>query len=126
MKKILLIASMLLLAVAFASAQSGNMTDSTSSTAASGTTVQGCLGGSDGNYTLTDSSGKTWQLQGDSDKLKAHVGHTVAVTGTPASNTTTTSSGGSTVADAASDSSASSNAFQVSSLKHIAPTCSKP
>src|SRR6266566_2653463 len=34
-------------------------------TASGQTTVQGCLQGSDGNYTLTDNSRTTYQLQGD-------------------------------------------------------------
>jgi hypothetical protein len=51
--------------------------------AASG--VEGCLGGSAGAYTLTDTSGKTYQLAGDTSKLGDHVGHQVKVTGTVAS-----------------------------------------
>jgi uncharacterized protein YdeI (BOF family) len=49
------------------------------------TTVEGCIGGSAGNYTLTDTSGKTYQLAGDTSKLGEHVGHDVKVTGTTAS-----------------------------------------
>jgi Protein of unknown function (DUF5818) len=52
---------------------------------AAGTSVEGCLGGSAGNYTLTDSSGKTYQLAGDTSKLGEHVGHDVKITGTVAS-----------------------------------------
>jgi|SRR5437899_1327541 cytoskeletal protein RodZ len=43
--------------------------------------VEGCIGGAAGSYTLTDSSGKTWQLSGDTSKLGDHVGHTVQATG---------------------------------------------
>lgn len=46
------------------------------------TGVEGCVGGSAGAYTLTDSSGKTYQLTGDTSKLADHVGHQVKVTGT--------------------------------------------
>jgi hypothetical protein len=47
--------------------------------------VEGCVGGSAGSYTLTDSSGKTYQLAGDTSSLADHVGHQVKVTGTTAS-----------------------------------------
>jgi hypothetical protein len=50
-----------------------------------GTSVEGCIGGAAGAYTLTDSSGKVYQLAGDTSKLGDHVGHSVKVTGTVAS-----------------------------------------
>ena len=43
--------------------------------------VEGCIGGSSGAYTLTDSSGKTWQLTGETSSLGDHVGHTVQASG---------------------------------------------
>jgi Protein of unknown function (DUF5818) len=46
--------------------------------------VEGCVGGSAGSYTLTDSSGKTYQLAGDTAGLSDHIGHDVKVTGTTA------------------------------------------
>jgi hypothetical protein len=46
-----------------------------------GKSVEGCLGGASGSYTLTDSAGKTWQLSGDTSGLGDHVGHTVAAWG---------------------------------------------
>jgi Protein of unknown function (DUF5818) len=69
-------------------AQSPDMSQSTQAgkaAEAGGTTVEGCIGGSAGNYTLTDSSGKAYQLAGDTSKLGDHVGHDVKVTGTVAS-----------------------------------------
>ena len=45
-------------------------------------TVQGCLQGTDHNFTLTDSSGTTYQLEGDSGKVREHVGHEIQVSGT--------------------------------------------
>jgi Protein of unknown function (DUF5818) len=69
-------------------AQSPDMSQSTQAGKAAegaGTTVEGCIGGSAGNFTLTDSSGKTYQLAGDTSKLGDHVGHDVKVTGTIAS-----------------------------------------
>src|SRR5713101_3739081 len=61
------------------STQAGKTADS------GGTTIEGCIGGSAGSYTLTDASGKTYQLAGDTSKLGDHVGHDVKVTGTTAS-----------------------------------------
>jgi len=67
---------------------------STSSQGATGsssgeTTVQGCIGGSGDNFTLTDQNGKTWQLQSNNNAaFKDHVGHTVSATGTPGSDGT--------------------------------------
>lgn len=46
-----------------------------------GDTIEGCLAGSSGNFTLTDSSGKTYQLAGDTAKLSEHVGHTLRISG---------------------------------------------
>ena len=43
--------------------------------------VEGCIGGAAGAFTLTDSAGKTWQLSGDTSKLGDHVGHTVEAWG---------------------------------------------
>ncbi len=45
-------------------------------------TVQGCLQGSDGSYTLTEKSGRTYSLLGDMSKLTAHIGHEVQIAGT--------------------------------------------
>jgi len=49
--------------------------------------VEGCVGGSAGSYTLTDASGKTYQLAGDTSKLAEHVGHQVQVSGTEEAGT---------------------------------------
>ena len=96
---------------------------STSQTSSSDnqTTVQGCLSGSSGNYTLTDSSGTRYQLSGDTSKLSDHVGHKVEIKGT-----TTPSSTSSSGASGAS-SSTGANAqptLNVSSFKHISSSCS--
>ena len=45
-------------------------------------TVKGCLGGSDGNYTVAeDNTSKTFQIASSSTDLKAHVGHDVNLVG---------------------------------------------
>jgi hypothetical protein len=47
--------------------------------------TEGCLGGTDPNYTLTDKAGTTYKLNipptADTSKLAAHVGESVAVAG---------------------------------------------
>lgn len=45
-------------------------------------TIEGCLEGSGGNFTLTDESRGTFQLIGAGRQLRQHVGYTVRVTGT--------------------------------------------
>lgn len=92
-----------------AASQAGSMAEQT--------TVQGCLSGAGGSYTLTDSTGKTYQLAGDTSKLADHVGHKIEVTGT-------TSSAGSPSSGTATASGASSQqTLNVSSFKHISDTC---
>lgn len=72
------------------------------------TTIQGCVGGSGDNVTLTDSKGKTWQLQSNNNAaFKEHVGHTVAVTGTPGSDGTFKVTGASMVSSTCSNDSGS-------------------
>lgn len=43
--------------------------------------IEGCISGAAGAFTLTDATGKTYQLAGDTSKLGEHVGHSVQVTG---------------------------------------------
>jgi hypothetical protein len=87
-------------------------------TATSGqTTVKGCLQGSDGNYTLTADNGKTYQLQGDTAKLNAHVGHEIQITGSPTSASATSTPSGSQA------SRAQQPTLTVQSFKHISKNC---
>jgi hypothetical protein len=86
-------------------------------------TVDGCLSGSEGSYMLKDkSSGATFNLTGNTSKLAAHVGHEVRITGTPSS-----ASGASSSASETSSGNASGmggqNTLRVSSMKHIAASC---
>jgi len=86
--------------------------------AASGqTSVEGCLQGSSGNFTLTDSSGATYQLQGDTSKLSKHVGHEVQITGSP-SGSSAASSGRAT-----SQAGSPQQILTVSKMKHISESC---
>lgn len=43
--------------------------------------IEGCLGGSNGRFTLTDAGGKVYPLSGDTGQLSDHVGQQVSLTG---------------------------------------------
>ena len=126
MRQVLLFVSVLLLGLSWAVAQD-NTSSSPSSSASSGQTshtsssgqmtVEGCLSGSNGNFTLTDKNGMSYQLTGDTAKLSEHVGHEIKVTGTSGSSTGAESSTG------AASGTASAQSLQVSSVKHISKTC---
>lgn len=64
------------------SGSSAAATAPTDTTGGNQTSVEGCLSGSDGNYTITDSQGATYQLKGKDSDLSKHVGHKVRVQGT--------------------------------------------
>src|SRR5690348_14583197 len=82
-----------------------------------GTSISGCLNGSDGNYTLTDQSGTTYQLKGATSDLKQHVGHQVQLSGTMAGSDTTASASASSSGQTQSSSSSAKN-FTVTNVKH--------
>src|ERR1044071_10048079 len=67
-------------------------TQSTQTSSNSSTSIEGCLSGSAGNFTLTDQSGKSWQLAGDTSKLSDHVGHQIRLMGTDNSSSASGSS----------------------------------
>ena len=79
MPKPLLLALALLLPATWLQAQDSSQVGTAGSVHR---TVQGCLQGSDGNYTITEKSGRTYSLLGDLSKLTAHIGHEVQITGT--------------------------------------------
>jgi hypothetical protein len=113
MQKIMPLALVFLCTAAWSQTGSGQMGTGASHPAA----IEGCLHGAAGNYTLTDDSGTTYQLEGDTSKLSEHVGHEVRITGTvasssSASSSTTMSSGGS-----------QQPTLKVEKLKHISTTC---
>jgi hypothetical protein len=116
MKKIFLLSSILLLSAVWAVAQYDNQSSGESKTSAdsSATTVEGCLSGASGSYTLTDKSGATYQLTGDTAKLDKHVGHTIQVTGSAMASS----------AGSMSESADKQQTFNVASFKHISASCS--
>jgi hypothetical protein len=81
MRGIILLCSMILLSVAWSVAQQESDSDSDNGTTSRKVTVEGCLDGAIGNYTLTDRAGASYQLTGNTEQLKAHVGETMRVTG---------------------------------------------
>lgn len=130
MRQVLLCVSILFLGLTWGFAQtsgSGEATPSGSGQTGSSsqmghagsghTTVEGCLSGSSGNYTLTDKQGNTYQLTGDTAKLSEHVGHEVKIMGTE--------SGGESAGTAASGSTTggASHSLQVMSVKHMSKSC---
>lgn len=131
MRQILLLVSILLLGLTWAIAQSTPSQTSPSSSgqmsrSSSGgeTTVQGCLSGTNGNYTLSDKNGNTYQLTGDTAKLSQHVGHEVKVTGTTGSATGSTGAEGSAGASAGTAGAAGAQqTLQVTSVKHVSKSC---
>ena len=138
MKRTLLISLFLLLVATWAFGQYGSTSQTPSSgsaqssTAASDTgsskTVKGCLSGSDGNYMLTDKSGNTYQLKGDTSQLSNHVGHEIQVKGTLSAASSSTPSGttgnpSSQTAAGASSTAGAEQTLDVTSMKHISETC---
>jgi hypothetical protein len=110
------------------SAAGSNADYSIGSTSTSSGAIEGCLNGSAGNWTLTDQSGKTYQLAGDTSKLSDHVGHQVRITGTDnsssASSSGSTGSSTSSSATGAGSSSGSQPTFTVKKVKMISSPCS--
>ena len=121
MKKVILLSSILLLSVVFAVAQDSSQSGASSGNSSGNSglmTVQGCLSGSVGNYSLMDSkSGTSYQLTGDTARLQMHVGHTIQVTGTSTSGPSSGQTG------AMSSPSDSHPTLMVSSFKHVSATC---
>jgi hypothetical protein len=123
MKRLLLLFSVLLIGASWAiaqdnAAQNPNSQPMGQSTQAGETTVQGCLNGANGSFTLRDKDGNSYQLTGDTAKLSEHVGHEVKVTGT--TETTSSTPGGTASGTSANG---ASRTLQVDSVKHISKTC---
>jgi len=124
MKRLLLLLSVLLVGTSWIVAQDSSTQNQNSdpvgqSTASGETTVQGCLNGANGGFTLTDEQGNSYQLTGDTAKLSEHVGHQVKVTGT-AESASSPHAGG-TAARTSGD--GASRTLQVNSVKHISKNC---
>lgn len=130
MRQLLLFVSVLLLGLSWTVAQDSTSASPSSKTAGSAhssdpssgqtsrtgnsgqMTVEGCLSGSSGNFTLTDKNGMSYQLTGDTAKLSEHVGHEVKITGTSGASTGSESS-----------TTGAGHTLEVTSVKHISKTC---
>lgn len=145
MRKILLLTIVLLVFAAWAVAQQGTTSPSapprdnsqSSQQSALGANVtDGCLGGSAGNFTVTDKAGTTYQLQlpanADTSKLGQHIGQEVRVTGTTSSasgsaSASSSANSGSSAGAAGSAPSAGASSAQpainVTRMEKIADTC---
>jgi hypothetical protein len=100
-------------------------TTTKSETSSDSTAIEGCLSGSSGSYTLTDQSGKAWQLAGDTSKLTEHVGHQVRVMGSDGGSSAASSSSGNASASGGSGASAgAASTFTVKKVKMISSSCS--
>jgi hypothetical protein len=95
----------------------------TTQTSTSNSTIEGCLAGSAGNFTLTDTAGKSWQLAGDTSKLTEHVGHQVRITGSEAGGAAGGASGAGAGSSAAGGSSGSQPTFTVQKVKMVSSSC---
>lgn len=127
MKKAVLLTSSLLFAATMTIAQNSPTAGSqdptqnpstitTQSQTSQGTTLRGCLSGSDDNFTLTDLNGTQYKLMGGDSSLEGAVGHEVEVSGTQSQSSETSSGNGETMAHAA-------NTFQVSQVKDTEGAC---
>ena len=130
MTKALMLAAVLLLSVAWLQAQQdpqaspsnpGSGQGNASQTGSgSETTVQGCLQGSSGNFTLTDKSGTTYQLAGDTSKLTEHVGHEVKIKGATSASS---SAGSSSTPPSGAAAGGSQSTLTITEVKHVSKTC---
>jgi len=84
------------------------------------TTVQGCVQNRAGRYSLKGDDGTVYKLTGEANKLKDHVGHEVAITGTPSVRTYSTTEQG------AASTTHEQHVIRVMEIKHIADTCTAP
>src|SRR5437764_10847331 len=118
MYKILMLSLVLLVSAAWLNAQTYPQSDASQTagqTMSGQTTVEGCLQGSNGNYTITDNKGTMYQLSGDTSKLNDHVGHEVQITGTSSAAAASSNSGAA--------SGGTQQSLDVKNIKHISKTC---
>jgi len=88
--------------------------------------INGCLSGSSGNYTLTDKTGNSYQLRGISADLSSHVGQQVRISGSamPSSAAITTTETAATAPTRSSSSVAQVNKITVENVSKLSDHCS--
>jgi Protein of unknown function (DUF5818) len=87
-------------------------------------TVEGCLSGSAGTFTLHDKAGSIYTITGDASKLAAHVGQEVRVTGSANGAAIEAGAAGSSETTASSGTTAAFESMHVSALTKVAGSCS--
>ena len=137
MRKIMLLTFVLLIVAAWAVAQQGSNSQAPSTSSSSQepsqqagsaeSAVEGCLGGSTGNYTVTDKSGMIYKLQLPNESHNAEidkaVGQEVRVHGTVVKADSAAAPGAGESKEAA-GASKSQGTIKAMSLEKIADTCS--
>jgi len=107
------------------SSTSQSSTDQASKPASGENGIEGCLGGSAGNYTIIDKAGTSYKLQlppnADTSALDKNIGKEVRVTGT-VGNAAGSASGSSSSTDMPKGSSQAS--INVMNMQTVADTCS--
>jgi uncharacterized protein YdeI (BOF family) len=96
---------------------------SSQTSADNSTAIEGCLSGSSGSYTLTDQSGKAWQLAGDTSKLTEHVGHQVRIMGSNSDSSAASTGAGAAASAGSGSSSGAASTFTVKKVKMISASC---
>jgi hypothetical protein len=85
MRELFLTAAVLLLSsswmLAQSTPQSTQQPDQSKTATSDQGTIEGCLSGAANTFTLTDATGKTYQLTGDTHGLNENVGHQVRLWG---------------------------------------------
>jgi len=114
--------------------QSSSASGQDASAAGAGNSVEGCLGGSAGKFTIIDKAGTTYDLQlpasADSSKLNSHIGEEVRVSGTMSIAKDSSAAGASGAASSASQtatgssSSSSHPSISVTKIDKVSDTCS--
>jgi hypothetical protein len=84
--------------------------------------IEGCLMGSNGSYTLTDANGNQYQLEGNTSKLASHVNTQVQIRGSETSAESSGMSG--RTASGATGTGTANKMFHVKSVKRISNSCS--
>ena len=90
--------------------------------ATSPNTVKGCVRIAADHFTLTDESGTTYQLQGDTSNVSAHVGHEVQITGS-SSNANSDNTTANTPPEASQAPQSQPPTLAVEKIQHIADSC---
>ena len=130
MPKMFMLTLVLLCSAAWMQAQNGAPPDSPAGAAQSGTaarqagqgmagqiSVEGCLQGSNGSFTVTDDAGATYQLKGDMSKLSENAGHQVQIMGSTSGADATSSASGT------SQGNAQQQTLTVDQVKSVSDTC---